>query len=100
MDVLGRYRLWGRVAQQPRVIDSQRRDDENVVAICSKRKDAEMIVAALNQRGAVDPEHARLLDVIDRCRESAGLQPSPDGPSGDVTNLLHRGDIARREIGT
>jgi hypothetical protein len=36
------------------VIDSQRRDDERVVAICSKAKDAEMIVAALNNNvGAV-----------------------------------------------
>lgn len=44
------------------------------------------------------PEHDRLLAVIDQCRESAGLRPSPDGPSGDVTNLLHRGDVARQQL--
>lgn len=43
-------------------------------------------------------EIERLRGVIDKCRESAGLQPSPDGPSGDVTNLLHRGDLAEAGV--
>lgn len=39
----------------------------------------------------------RLRGVIDSCRDAAGLTPSPDGPTGDVRNLLHRGDVAGRE---
>jgi hypothetical protein len=41
----------------------------------------------------------QLVKVIAQCRESAGLQASPDGPSGDVRNLMFRGSVARKVAG-
>jgi hypothetical protein len=37
-----------------------------------------------------------LLSVIEQCRVAAGLRSSPDGPTGDVRNLLGKLTLARR----
>lgn len=63
----------------------------------SEKMNIEDEVARL-ERDVVSLNHeiGRLVSCIDKCRESAGLKPSPDGPTGDVTNLLHRGDLAKQ----
>jgi len=47
------------------------------------------------EKMAAEDELARVVAVIVKCRETAGLDASPDGPTGDVTNLLHRGDLSK-----
>ena len=53
----------------------------------AQRAEAELI--------ETNAEVVRLHDTIVNCRQSAGLKASPDGPTGDVTNLLHRGDVTK-----
>lgn len=60
----------------------------------ARPKTREEVTAALDAAGLF-----RLYEVIEKCCESAGLQPSPDGPTGDITNLLHRGDVAEARAG-
>lgn len=53
----------------------------------------------IERANTAEAEVKRLRECIDKCRKSAELEASPDGPSGDVTNLLHRGDLALRDYG-
>lgn len=48
---------------------------------------------------AAEDELARIVKIITNCRETAELQASPDGPSGDVTNLLAKLGNCERQAG-
>jgi len=66
------------------------------------------IVASVQSKTALDivaekmmaeDELARVVAVIAKCRETAELQASPDGPTGDVTNLLAKLSNCERQAG-
>jgi chromosome segregation ATPase len=51
------------------------------------------------EKMAAEDELARIVKIITNCRETAELQASPDGPTGDVTNLLAKLSNCERQAG-
>jgi hypothetical protein len=79
-----------------------------VMAAAAELRRLQRIVDGVHSKTALDivaekmtaeDELARIVKVITNCRETAELQASPDGPSGDVTNLLAKLSNCERQIG-